>query len=146
MLNLRERLDRIEPFIHCTNIYRALTTCQVFSVPDTKINDFCHPVVHHLELLIKDLEWRNKATRILKKGVTHLSEEQGGVGSTQQNLIPKGRGLVWVVPRPRGPEQRLAPRSHSNTWGSAGGGSAGGGSAGGSLPFRGTAWKLRKHM
>lgn len=38
-------------------------------MPNTKRNDFCHSIVHCLKLIIKDFEWRNKATRILKKRV-----------------------------------------------------------------------------
>lgn len=50
---------------------RTLTLCQSFfpSMLNTKRNDFCHSIVHCLELNMKDFEERNKATRILKKRV-----------------------------------------------------------------------------
>lgn len=62
-----ERIGQNHLF-HCTSINRALTMSQsFFSMLDTKINDFCHSIVHCLELIMKDLEWWNKATRIFRE-------------------------------------------------------------------------------
>lgn len=58
MHKLREWLDWIESFILPTNTEHLPCANHffffIFPTLDTKINDFCHPVVHCLDLILKD--------------------------------------------------------------------------------------------
>lgn len=95
------------------------------SMLNTKRNKFCHLIVHCLELIKKDFEWRNKDQNFEKESNWFWKREV--INSTQQNLSSQGQRSClmqyssWSLNSPglncAGPLLRISFHKYSPTHG-----------------------------